>query len=353
LLKRSLAWDPTPDNYRQLAVLQNQTGHYRDAQQSIGLAIALANDRSEFYDERERSEKALGVPEVERQRHLAMGYSTVGDVQLKQEKTGDAYQSYVAALRVLTTVEKSDSTGAVKTDSAVMSSKIEALLDKSREKISARILTIKEGEGKTREVTIDRGSDDGFKAGDEGSLWTVYSKNGDKVRKVEKIGTAQVKSVAADSGVVIITMEDPKDDKLVQVGDMVEIDARVPPLSGRSALWRLARYHISFTSEDERVFSDYRKLYRDEDADVINKMLAQMRTEITRQALRISDNEIMKTVIKNGRFKDKTLKQVLDNPTREDLLAMMDEMLQYPATYYGKDMKIFRTFAAWVLDEPK
>ena len=78
-----------------------------------------------------------------------------------------------------------------------------------------------------------------------------------------------------------------------------------------------------------------------------------MRTEITRQALRISDNEIMKTVIKNGRYKDKTLKQVLDNPTNEDLLAMMNEMLQYPATYYGKDMKVFRTFAAWVLEEPK
>jgi hypothetical protein len=70
--------------------------------------------------------------------------------------------------------------------------------------------------------------------------------------------------------------------------------------------------------------------------DLINKMLAQMRTEITRQSLRISDNEIMKTVIKNGRYKDKTLKQVLDNPTNEDLLAMMAEMLQYPATYYGK-----------------
>jgi tetratricopeptide (TPR) repeat protein len=353
LLKRSLAWDPTPDNYRQLAVLQNQTGHHQDALQSINLAIALGNDRTEFYLERERSEKALGVPEVERERHLAAGYSAAGDVQLKQEKTSEAYATYLAALNTLSTVEKSDTTGAVKTDAAVVSSKLEALLDKSREKISARILTMKEVEGKTREVTIDRGAGDGFKAGDEGSLWAIYSKVDDKVRKVQKIGTSLVKSVSADAAVVVVTMEDPKDDKLVQLGDMVEIDARVPPLSNRSSLWRLARYHISFTSEDERIFSDYRKLYRDEDPELINKILAQMRTEITRQALRISDNEIMKMVIKNGRFKDKTLKQVLDNPTNQDLLAMMDEMLQYPATYYGKDMTIFRTFAAWVLNEPK
>ncbi len=354
MLKRSLALEPSADNYYQLAILQDETKHYPDALQSINLAIALASDRTDFYEEREHAEKGLGVAEVERERHLSEGYARVGDAQLKHDKRSDAYFDYLAALRTLSGVERLDTTGGVKTDAAVVNSKLETLLDKSREKISARILTIKEGEGKTREVTIDRGTVDGFRAGDEGSLWTVYSKNGDKVRKVQKIGTSQVKSVSPDSGVVVVTMDDPKDDKLVQVGDMVEIEARVPPLTNRSALWRLARFHISFISEDgERVFSDYRKLYRDENPDLVNKMLTQMRTEITRQALRISDNEIMKTVIKNGRYKDKTLKQVLDNPTIEDLLGMMNVMLQYPATYYGKDMKIFRTLASWVLDEPK
>src|SRR5262249_16324784 len=153
-----------------------------------------------YYEERERAEKGVGVSELERQRHLAEGYSQVGDSQLKQDKKGDAYVSYRAALRTLSSVENSDSTGAVKADKAVVNSKLDALLDKSREKISARILAIREGEGKTREVTIDRGSDDGFKAGDEGTLWTVYSKNGNKERKVQKIGTSQVKAVSADSG---------------------------------------------------------------------------------------------------------------------------------------------------------
>jgi tetratricopeptide (TPR) repeat protein len=156
LLKRSLALDPTPDNYRQLASLQNQSKHFQDALQSVNLAIALANDRTDFYEERERSESGLGLSEVERQRHLAAGYTTVGDVQLKQERTSDAYVTYLAALKVLSTIEKSDNSGAAKTDKAVVSSKLDALLDKNREKISARILAIKEGEGKTREVTIDR-----------------------------------------------------------------------------------------------------------------------------------------------------------------------------------------------------
>ena len=354
LLKRSVALDPSPDNYRQLAALQNQTGHYKDALQSINLAIALANDRKEFYEERQVAEKGLGVSEVERQRHLAEGYAHIGDVQQNQDNKSDAYFNYHLALTTLSAVEKSDSTGGVKTDEVVINSRLDALLDKSREKISGRILNIKEGEGKTREVTIDRGADDGFKAGDEGSLWTAYSRTGDKVRKVQKIGTSRVQSVSPESAVVVLTMDNPKDDTLVQVGDMVEVDARVPPLANRSILWKLSRYHISFTSEDgERVFSDYRKLYGDEDPELVNRILTQMTTEISRAALRISDSEIMKTVIKNGRFKGKTLKEVAENPKREDVLAMMDEIWQYPATYYGKDMRIFRTFGAWVLDEPK
>jgi hypothetical protein len=354
LLKRSVALDPAPDTYYQLAVLQNEAAKYQDALQSINLAIALVGDKASYYEERERAEKGLGVNEVERKRHLAAGYAHMGDTLFKQDKKSAAYFSYHGALKTLATVAKLDNTGAVNTDIAVVNSKLANLLESSREKTSGRILTIKDGEGKTREVTIDRGSDDGLRVGDEGSLWSVYSKVDGKERKVQRLGTAQVKTVSTDSAVVVVLMDDPTGDKLARVGDMVEMGTRVPPLENRSVLWRLARYHINFTSEDgERVFVDYRKLYEDEDADLVNKMLTQMTTEIARAALRIGDAEIMKTVIKSGRFKDKTLKQVLENPTREDLLAMMDEIWEYPATYYGKDLKIVRTFAGWVLEEPK
>src|SRR5262249_33275328 len=140
-LKRSLALDPSPENYHQLAALQNQTGHYKDALQSISLAIALANDRVSYYDERADAEKGLGVSELERQRHLAEGYCSVADAQLRQDNKTAAYLDYVAALSTLSSVEKSDTSGAIKIDEAAVKSKLDALLDKSREKISARILT--------------------------------------------------------------------------------------------------------------------------------------------------------------------------------------------------------------------
>jgi hypothetical protein len=353
-VKRSLTLDPSADSYYKLATFHESAGDHKAALQSIQMAITMQDDNVEYFEMRRRIEGELGMDNVVSTRRLAEDYSALGNNYARQSRYGEAFANYRKANDLLSSVAAGDKTGEVSAELVLLKEKITTVLEANREKVSSRIIDVKAGEGSTRQVTIDRGTDDGFRAGDEGTLWTIYSKTGDKVRKVQKIGTSRVQTVSTDSAVVTVTMDNAKDETLVQVGDMVEIDARVPPLSNRSALWRLARYHISFTSEDgERVFSDYRKLYRDDDPELVNKILTQMTTEITRSALRISDAEIMKTVIKSGRFQGKTLKEVVDNPTREDLLAMMDEMWQYPATYYGKDIKIFRTFAAWVLDEPK
>jgi tetratricopeptide (TPR) repeat protein len=352
--KRSIALDPSADGYYNLAAIQDNAGDHQAALQSIQMAIAMQDDNVEYFEMRRRIESELGVDNVVSTRHLAEDYFALGNNYARQGRYVEAYQNYQKSSDLLSGVSAGDKSGEVSAELLLLKEKIVDVLEASHEKVSSRIVDLKSGEGKTRQVTIDRGSDDGLKAGDDGTLWTVYSKTGDKVRKVQKIGTSHVNSVSADSAVVTVTMDNPNDDTLVQVGDMVEVDARVPPLANRSILWKLSRYHISFTSEDgERIFADYRKLYRDEDPELVNKILTQMTTEISRSALRISDAEIMKTVIKSGRFQGKTLKEVVDNPTREDLLAMMDEMWQYPATYYGKDLKIFRTFGAWVLDEPK
>jgi len=354
LLRRSVALDPSADNYYRAAVLQNRMSDYKSSLASIKMAIALKNDDASYYEERERAEAGLGIGEVERKRHLASGYREIGDSLLKQGKNVAAFQTYRNAAEVLAQIAEQDKSGVAANELAVIRASFAKVTETNLEKVSGRILTLK-GDGSTREATIDRGSADGVVAGAEGTVWSIYSKTDNQERKVQKIGLAKVIKVEPGSATVELTMDnDATGAKSVRADDMVEVGSRVPPLSNRSVLWRLARYHISFISEDgERVFVDYRKLYDEEDADLIKKILTQMTTEITHQALRISDAEIMKTVIKSGRFKDKTLKQVLDNPTREDVLAMMDELWQYPATYYGKDLKLFRTFAAWVLDEPK
>jgi tetratricopeptide (TPR) repeat protein/energy-coupling factor transporter ATP-binding protein EcfA2 len=353
LLRRSVALDPSASTFHRLGILQNKAGKHGDALKSINLAIALESDNATYYEERERAEAGLGVSVIERTRHLAEGYSQIGDWQLKQDKKAEAYQTYQKALRTLSAVANSDKSGSVANDRAVVNSKITRLLDANREKISGRILSIREGEGKTREVTIDRGADDGVVAGEAGTLWTIYSKVDGKERKVQKIGASKILSVERDSSAVQVTMDDPAGDKLVRVGDMVEVSMRVPPLGDRPNLWGLTKFHVALTSEDgKKVFVDYRMLYGDASAETVNRVLDEIAAEIKSTGERLSTIELMKTVIKKGRFKDKTLLQVMQNPTRADVQGMLNDMWQYPAMHYGQDVKVGRAFALWAVGEP-
>ena len=353
LLERSIQFDPTGDKYYRLAKLQNNSGSHQQALESIKVAISLESDKLEFYKERERAETGVGINHVEIKRHLADGLSEIGNVQLRSGELSKAYEAYQEALKALSTVANADESGAVKGDLAVINSKLARVLDANREKVSGRILNLKDGAGKTREGIIDRGSYDGVVAGEQGTLWSVYSKVDNKERKVQKIGTARVVSVGRDSATVEVTMEDPTGDKLVRTGDMVEVSARIPPVGDRGKLWDLMKFHIALTSEDEKkVFSDYRSLYADISEHTLNRILDEIAAEIKSTAARLSNIELMKTVIKKGRFKDQTLRQVMENATRTDVRGMLDDMWQYPATHYGQDVKVARTFAVWVLSEP-
>jgi tetratricopeptide (TPR) repeat protein len=353
LLRRSVALDPSAASYHRLATLQNKSGKPKEALSSINLAIALESDNATYYEERERIEAGLGVSAIERTRHLADGYLHIGDRQLRQDKKVEAYQTYRGALQKISNAASTDKSNSLTNDIAVVNAKIWRVLDASRENVSGRILNLKDGAGKTREVTINRGSDDGVVAGEEGSLWSIYSKVDNKERKVQKIGTARVVSVEGRSATVEVTMDEPAGDKLVRVGDMVEVKMRVPPLTERGKLWGLMKFHIALTSEDgNKVFADYRMLYQDANPETANRILNEIAAEIRSTAERLSTIELMKTVIKKGRFKDKTLFQVMQNPTRADVQGMVDEMWQFPATHYGQDVKVARTFAAWVLGEP-
>jgi len=145
-------------------------------------------------------------------------------------------------------------------------------------------------------------------------------------------------------------MDHPDGDGLVRVGDMVEVKAKVPPLPDRSILWRLAKYHITFTSEDsKRVHTDYRRLYTQENLELVDEVLDAMINDIRDTAKLLADREVMSKTLTEGRFKGKTLHQTMENPTREDVLDFLNSVMKYPRDYYGQELKIGRAFGTWVL----
>ena len=118
----------------------------------------------------------------------------------------------------------------------------------------------------------------------------------------------------------------------------------------RSILWRLAKYHIVFTSEDgKRIFDDYRILHAGETEQLVDQAFDAMVNEIKKTAEVLAARDVMKTKLTEGRFKDKTLREAMQSPTRQDLLDFLNYVMKYPATHYGKDEKIGRAWGTWVL----
>jgi hypothetical protein len=361
LLERSLRLEQSAKRYYELAKLQNDSGRYKDALESIKLALSLRDSDSDYYDERERSykereraEAGSGGSETDRKRHLAAGYTEIGDIMLRQLDTLQANRAYQEGKRILSDLSKLGKNEGVSADLAVVDSKLSRLSEVARtttilEWTSCRILAVKRSGGPTREVTIDRGSDDGVTGG-EGSVLSIYSKDGDHERKVQTIAKARVISVAPRSATVEVTMDHPDGDGLVRVGDMVEVKAKVPPLPDRSVLWRLAKYHITFTSEDSgRVHADYRRLYSQENPELVDEVLDAFINDIRATAKLLADREVMSKTLTEGRFKGKTLRQAMENPTRADVLDFLNYVMKYPRDFYGQESKIGRAWGSWVL----
>jgi tetratricopeptide (TPR) repeat protein/energy-coupling factor transporter ATP-binding protein EcfA2 len=362
LLKRSLQLEQSAGSYYKLAKLQNDSGRYKEALESIKLALSLRDSNSGYYEERERAykeqertEEGLHVPAPERKRHLAAGYTEIGDTMLKQLRTSDANRAYKEGQRILSDLPKLWKTEAVAADLAIINSKLARLSEVARtttilEWTSCRILAIKRSVGPTREVTIDRGSDDGITADEEGSVWSIYSKDGNNERMVQPIAKARVINVTPRAATVEVTMDNPTGNGLVRVGDMVYVLAKVPPLPERSVLWELAKFHITFTSEDSaRVHTDYRRLYRQERPELVDEILDAMIRDIRETAKLLADNEAMSKTVTAGSFKGKTLRQAMDNVTREEVLAFLNSVKKGPRYYYGQEWKIGRAWGSWVL----
>jgi hypothetical protein len=313
-------------------------------------------EREQVYKEVERAEEGLFVNKTDRKRHLALGYADIGDSMMRQLRMGDAHKAYKQSLEILSELNNQERTEAVSNDIVTINSKLSRLVETSRstmvaELTGARILAITGGEGATRQVTVDRGTEDGVLAGMEGTIFSIQAKSGDHERKVKQIGTSRVIKTALRSAIVEVTMNEPSGDGLVQVGDMVQVSAKVPALIERSLLWKLAKFHVDFYSRDKkRIFFDYRSLYADENGETLARVLDAILEDIGQAAREFADRDFMKEKIDRGRFKDKTLREAMESATRQDVLDFLKYVARYPATYYGKDQNAVAAWAYWAQD---
>ncbi|HKO96448.1 MAG TPA: hypothetical protein VJU86_05630 [Pyrinomonadaceae bacterium] len=393
--------------YLKLGQLQEKLKLPEDSLQSINKAIELDNGATEFHDFRAKVELDLGQPEngvISRQangyvqaiealldrgkvkqaaetelslislidkapkpalasfrglsdnvkRRLAMGHVDRAESLAQLNNLPEAYRAYKEAARTFSYLAGKGDTAAAG-DLQATKAKMAVLreLAKTRttvELVSARIVSTQPAQGATRQVTIDRGSEDGLTLEGTAAAWSSYSKEKEHERKVQKLGKAKILELGKRSAIVEVTMDNPIGDGQVIEGDLIEVRANVPALMERSVLWQLAKYHINYLNEDGKpIVGDYRELYLNEDEQLVEKVYAAMIADIKTIAVRLANHELMGTKITEGRFKDKTLREVLQNPTRADIIDYLNYVMKYPATNYGQDIRFGRSWSGWVL----
>jgi CHAT domain-containing protein len=219
------------------------------------------------------------------------------------------------------------------------------------ESIHARIVRVGELRGDVCEVVVDRGSEDGFIAGWSGTFASAYSRSEEGVvRDSETRGNAVILSTTPRQALVQVTLYRPEGAGLAQPGDLVEIQARVPRIEGRSLLWDLARLHIEFREVGGgNVFNDYRLLFRGESPPLVGAILEAMLRDV-RDCAEFTE-ELSREPYASGRFAGRTCRQVMETCTTEDLSNYLRFVRSYPGKYLGYEFRFANSFATWIINE--
>ena len=227
------------------------------------------------------------------------------------------------------------------------------------EEIACRIVSVGPGEGRTRDIVIDRGAEDGVVAGWAGTLFGTYAeaKDGKPARDSGNQGRAVVLETAGQTARVRVTMDDARGDGLVRTGDLVLIKAKVPQvLDGggkrreRSHLWRLARLHVDLISLDRtKRFTDLRAL-REETPETVEAALSAMAEDIRWTGKEFGDSPELTRPLTAGRYRGRSVRQVMEATGRDDLNTFAQFVLSFPGKYMGREWKVSEVYATWVLN---
>jgi CHAT domain-containing protein/uncharacterized protein HemY len=174
-------------------------------------------------------------------------------------------------------------------------------------------------------------------------------------RDDSRIGDANVAFIRNDTAVCLVKLyKTGVATDSIQYGDIISFDVPLAKQKQRSIFFDMQALNIVFTDIDKKPFYSLRSLLKDDGRKVEDSILKKMRLDIVAtyesyNALYDSSAAVKKPLAK-GRYKNKTVLDVMRNATNEDVLNFLFFVKSYPGKYMGHEYKISQTFATWVLN---
>jgi hypothetical protein len=341
-----------PAMYTRRAKIEVTTKRYGEALHSIETAIAMDGANLENYEIQAQAQRGMGFSESRIQRTLAFGYRRAADILDKEGENQRAQKAYAKSWNKLAEIAGKNSSEEIRCDSSLTTCTFSKTETVTSEWIFASIESI--DSGNERGAKIDKGTDDGIVVGQEGVIWSRYSKS-DKgsERQVMKLGTAKVLSAEPHSALVSVTMDSSEGDGLVRVNDCVRLKARTRPHPEQSRLWSLATYNISIEDLTHKTIVDYRTLYSNETQELDNTLLQTMLGDLHKSG-RIYGDQIAAQFfngkpIPKGIFEGRTVREAMETATLDDLNKCQDSALHSPGAYFGSRWDTGTIYATWIV----
>lgn len=329
------------------AMLAKMQKRYGDALQLITIAIGMDPSDLSLYKERAAIQQAMGFNDLQVKRNLAEGYRQAGyTLRMRENSYSDSADE--KEWETLADLAKNHANDEVRCDAALTTCNITSTVAVNSEWIYSGILAVKQdgGNAKSVEARIDKGSEDGIVVGSQGNVWSRYSKSEDgHQRNIIRLGRSEVLSVEPHSALIRIQVEWPEGDGLVRNRDMVQLKARTPLLSGRSSLWSVAKYNVTFLDMDNHVLFDYDSLYSKETPELDSKLLQRMLEDI-HQAGQLYTGPL--SPAPKGIFAGQSLKQAMEKTSTAELQGFLDYLVKYPGVVFGERFRLSPLYAAWI-----
>lgn len=345
-----------PAMYTRRAQIEVTAKRYREALHSIETAIAMDGANLENYEIQAQAQRGMGFSESRIQRTLAFGYRRAADILDKEGETQRAKKAYAKSWNKLAEIAGKNSSEEIRCDSNLTTCTFSKTEMVTSEWIFASIESIDSGSGNERGAKIDKGTDDGIVVGQEGVIWSPYSKS-DKgsERQVMKLGTAKVLSAEPHSSLVRVTMDTSEGDGLVRQNDCVRLKARTRPHPKQSRLWTLATYNISIEDLTHKTIVDYRTLYSNETPELDNALLQTMLDDLHKSGQIYGDQIAAQFFngkpIQRGTFEGKTVREAMETATLDDLNKCLDSALRSPGPFLGNRWNTGTIYATWIMTD--
>ena len=168
-----------------------------------------------------------------------------------------------------------------------------------------------------------------------------------------RLGPASIVSLDSSLSVVMILLNEPTNPLYdVYPDDGVKMLARMPQHAYKSVLWELSELDVYLKNRNGDPIWDFWQILPDDNEELEFEILHAMVQDLRTTAELLKDDtsiSILFQTIEKGRYKGRTLLDVMQKVSETDVKLFLWYILNYPAKYMGIPYNLNETFATWVI----